>query len=152
MGVKNEVDAIYLAMIESGNVRYVSYPAAAGGFDLISNNAAVANAYMAADDVVVAAGVIADPCWLVGVQLGVPVVEAFDCDFEIIEVAVTLAILSYGVNAWPVVGWNYPTLWLPYPIKLSGSLALNFNIRKTTGASLAGFNNSHLVCVTGLAT
>jgi len=152
MGLKNEVDAIYLATIASDSVRYVQYPAAAGGVNIISNAGAVANAWMAADAVIVAAGVIADPCWLVGLNLGVPAVEAFDCDMEIIEVAVTLAILSHGVNAWPVVGWNYPTLWLPYPIRLTGSLAMNFNIRKTTGASLAGFTNCHLVCVTGLAT
>ena len=152
MGLRDEVDALYLAMIESGNVRTLEYPAAAGGFNLVSDGAAVADAYRAATAVIVAAGVIADPCWLVCIQLGVPVVEAFDADIQILEVAVVIAIVSHGVNAWPVVGWNYPTLTLPYPIKLTGSLALNFNIRKTTGASAAGFNNSHLVCVTGLAT
>jgi len=156
MALKNEVDAIYLSLVETGNIRVVEYPAAWGGINLISDGVIAANTWMAADIQIVAAAVVANPCWLLGIELGVPVVEAFECDIRIsiggAGVEVDYAELSNGCNAFPVVGWNYPFLALPFPIRLAGTPRVAYNIRKSTAASLAGFNASHLVCATGVAT
>ena len=152
MGAKNEIDAIYLTLWQSGNARVVHYPDTVAGINAISDAAAVAGAWSAYVQVVAAAA-IANPCWIVGIALGTPQVEAFNGQIAIasgaIAAEVDLADVRVGTNVWPVVEWNFPTIALLQPIQVIASPRLAVRIRKDTGVSLAGFNNCHLVCVTG---
>ena len=75
MGVPQEVKATYKAIVENGNSKQVVYPVAAG-VAAVSDGAAAAWAWSAYVQIV-AAAVIPNPCWLVGVFLTLPVVEAF---------------------------------------------------------------------------
>ena len=69
MSLKSEVDEIFAALVESGNIRETVYPIGAP-VAIVSDNAAAAWDYPAADlhIEIQAAGLLpADPCWLVGV-------------------------------------------------------------------------------------
>lgn len=152
MGVPQFVKSQELAEVLSDNIRVVQYPAAWAGFNLVSDGAAAAQAYMAAAGVIVAAATVADPCWLVGIELGLPQVEAFECDIQILSGAVVIATFHAGTNVFPVVEWAYPKFMFPSRIRLAGAPALNYNIRKSTAASAAGFNICHLLAQTGVGT
>ena len=144
--------ALAQAGIETQNVRVIQYPNTAAGFNLVSNNAAAADAFMAANVQIVAAATIANPVWIVGISLGLPVVQAFRGAVSIHTAlaAAELARIDVGTNAFPVVEWNYLFIRFPWAIKVVASPLLAFNIRKDTAASLAGFNNCHIVAVTGV--
>ena len=159
-GLKSEVDALYNAKVESQNMRVVQYPVAWGGFNLVSDAAAGAGVWMmagggAAYGVAVPIATIPDPCWLVGLSVGLPVVGAFYADVKIatgaIGAEVDLAQWSIGTNVWVVVEWQWPTLYCP-PIKIIGQPRVAFDIRKDTAASLAGFNGCYVLLATGLGT
>ncbi len=146
--------ATYNALVESQNQRITQIPAAAAGFNLISDNAAVANAYMAANVVIVAVGTVPVLSHLLGITLGIPVVEAFQADI-IIAIGnapeVTLVTIGVGTNVFPVAEWSYPTIWFGGSgIRLNGQPRLSYNIRKSTGGSFAGFNICHLVIKTNI--
>ena len=69
MALKSEVDQLWFALVESGNLRENAYPIGAG-VAVVSDGAAAAWAYPGANlhVVIQAAGLLpADPCWLVGV-------------------------------------------------------------------------------------
>jgi len=156
MSLKQYVQAIFNAKIESANMRQVSYPAAWAGFNLVSDGAIAADTWMVADVQIVAAAVIANPVWLVGVSLGLPQVEAFQADIRI-SVGAALAEVDYvelpcGTNVWPVVEWNFPVLMFKEPIMVRGTPRLAYNIRKSTAASAAGFNVCHVLGYTGVGT
>lgn len=146
--------ALDAAHIETQNVRVIQYPNTAAGFNLVSDGAAAANAFMAANVQFVAVGTIANPIWIVGISLGLPVVQAIRATISIHTAlaAAELARIDVGTNLFPVAEWFYPFIKFPGPwgIKVVASPLLAFNIRKDTGASLAGFNNCHLVAVTGV--
>lgn len=154
-GLRSEVDALYNAMVESQNIRVVQYPNTVAGVAVVSDGAAIAGAW-AAYVIVSAALAAADPCWLLGISLGVPQVEAFYGHIAIASGApaaeVDLAVVTVGTNVWPVVEWPRPSVLLPVPIKILGSPALSCRIRKDTGISLAGFANCNLICATGIGT
>lgn len=157
-GLRGEVDALYNADVESQNVRILEYPVAFAGFNLVSNNAAGAGVYMAVAGnygVAVPITTIPNPCWLIGVTLGLPVVEAFQADIRIgrgaIGAEIVLAEWACGTNVWAVVEWTFPTLYCK-PIKILGSPRIVYDIRKSTAASLAGFNICHILVATGLGT
>ena len=155
-GLRSEVDAIYQTLVESQAIRVVSYPAAWAGFNMVSDGAAAAQAWMANDVQIVAAATVAANCLLVGVSLGLPQVEAFQADIRI-SVGGAGAEVDYievpcGTNVWPVVEWHFPVLLFPLPIRLVGQPRLAYNMRKSTAASAAGFNICHLVAVTGVGT
>ncbi len=141
-------------------MRVTHYPVAWGGFNLISDAAAGAGVWMMigaglAYGEAVPVTTVPDPCWLVGLSLGVPVVEGFQCDVKLaIGLAgaeVDLAQWIAGSNVWPLVEWNYPNLYCK-PIKLIGQPRIAFDIRKSTAASLAGFNGCSVLIATGLGT
>ncbi len=152
MGLYPEFQALYNGLIESQNLRMVQYPNTAAGFNLISDNAAAAGAYRAAAGVIVAAAALANPCWIIGISLGQPVVEAFRATFTILEGAVEIIRFGdIGTNVFPVLEWTYPHIYFPWK-KVLASPALNFNIEKDTGASLAGWNNCHIIALTGVGS
>lgn len=158
-GLRSEVDALYNSMIGSQNIRIVEYPVAFAGFNLVSDNTAAAGAWLMAGagayGVAVPITTIPNPCWLVGIVLGIPVVSAFFADIKIARGAiggeVDLVHWSCGCNMWPVAEWNYPILTCA-PIKILGQPRLAYEIRKSTGASLAGFNACKLLIATGLGS
>lgn len=152
----SKLDQIFLSEVESENIRVVEYPAAWAGFNLVSDNAANAGLPMANWGVIVAAGVITNPCWILGVSLGLPQVQAFQADITIgmggAGAEITLATLPCGCNVWPVAEWNFPILQCKRHIKVMDSPRLAFNIRKSTAASLAGFAICHIIAAVGIGT
>ncbi len=149
-----EIGSIYQAQVGNQGNRIVQIPNTAAGFNLVSDGAAAANAYMAAFAQIVAAAVVAVNAHLIGIQLGLPVVEAFRGTIQIgiggggAEVAIM--DLEVGTNVFPVVEWSYPSIMFDKGIRLFGQPRLSYNIRKTTAASAAGFNNCHLIIRTGV--
>jgi len=131
----------FRALVESGNVRQVVYPAGAAPTAAVSDGAAAAWAWSAYVQIV-AAGTITDPSWLVGVFMCRPVVEAFTGDFAIASGAaaaeVDLAIFPFDEELFAVVEGKSVTQYLPYPIKITGAPRLAVRVRKDTAASAAG--------------
>ena len=158
MGLKTEVDAIFNAQVESGNVRQVVYPVAAG-VAAVSDAAAAAWAWSAYVQIVVAA-TIANPCWLVGIHFHTTAVETFYGDLAIASGAlaaeVDLAIVPVrsivvGVTAQVIATVTDLPIFLANPIRIVGSPRLAVRIRKSTAASLAG-GTLKVICLTGLGT
>lgn len=146
MSLKNEVDALYLAALESGNIRYLVHPAGAP-VAIVSDGAAAANAYPAADlhIQILAAGVIADPCWLIGVVI-------LNNDLEVAcfaDLAIGFGVDAAGIDRAEFAYFNelaavaamtlvmYPIM-LPYPVKIIGSPRVAGRIRKSSAASGVG--------------
>jgi len=145
-GLKSLVDRLFLAKIESGNIRQDIYPDANAAVAAISDGAAIAGAW--SDYVqICAAGTVADPIWLLGIHLHTPVVEIFAADWAIatggagVEVDIASFPMSWMWNVAPAnpelqpLGVVIPAM---YPIKIMGSPRLATRIRKNTGASAAG--------------
>ena len=158
MGLKSEVDQVFLASVQSGNVRQVVYPVAAG-VAAVSDNAAAAWAWSAYVQIV-AAAIIANPCWLVGIHFHTNAVETFYGDLAIASGAaaaeVDLAIIPVrsivvGVTAMVIATWTDLPILLPVPIRITGSPRLAVRIRKSSAASLAG-GVLKVICLTGLGT
>lgn len=155
MGLNNNVNAILAALISSGSIRYVRYPAGAAGIAMVSDGAAAAWAF-AAYVQIVAAAVIANPCWLAGFSLHTGAVETHYGDLAIASggagAETDLAIVPYVAGIPTAVGVSValPT-WLTYPIKITGTPRLAGRIRKSTAASAAGGNLS-VICITGVGT
>lgn len=153
MGVPQEVKATYKAIVENGNSKQVVYPVAAG-VAAVSDGAAAAWAWSAYVQIV-AAAVIPNPCWLVGVFLTLPVVEAFYGDFAIATGAalaeVDQAIFPFSEQLFAVVEGQNQAQYLPYPIKIIGSPRLAVRLRKNTAASAAGCT-CKVIVATGIGT
>ncbi|MDD4986973.1 MAG: hypothetical protein PHQ43_14590 [Dehalococcoidales bacterium] len=142
MGLKAEVDQIFNAVVNSANVRHTVQPVGAPTA-MVSDGAAAAWAW-AAYVQIVAAATIPNPCWLTGVFLTTPVVEAFLSDIAIASGAaaaeVDLAIVHAGEELFAVVEGK--SIWIPlaYPVRIDGSPRLAGRIRKSSAASAAGWS------------
>lgn len=154
----SQVGQIFLAEVESQNVRQVVYPVGAG-VAAVSDAAAIAWAWSAYVQIVAAAA-IANPCWLCGIHFHTNAVETFYGDVAIASGAaaaeVDLAIIPVrsivvGVTAMLIATWTDLPILLPKPIKIIGSPRLAVRIRKDTGASAAG-GVLKVICLTGLGT
>ncbi|MBD3320585.1 MAG: hypothetical protein GF350_05750 [Chitinivibrionales bacterium] len=141
MSLPQEVSASYQALVESGNIRYVTEPDAAASIAAVSDGAAAAWAWSAYVEIV-AAAVVTDPCWLAGVFLHLPVVEAFYGDFAIATGAagseVDIAEVPFDEELFAVVEGKAHMHAFPHPIKITGSPRLAVRLRKNTAASAAG--------------
>lgn len=143
MALPSEVRSSFRTLVESGNIRYVTYPAAAAPTAMVSDNAAAAWAW-AAYVQIVAADVIANPAWLCGASIHTGAVETHNGDIAIASGAagaeVDLAIFHYVAGIPTAVGVSVAAsqVWLPYPIRIAGAPRLAGRVRKSTGASLAG--------------
>lgn len=148
--------SIYDAVVDTELQRVVQIPAVAAGFNLVSDGAAVAGAYMANFTTIVAVTTVAVVSSLVGIILGVPAVEAFSGDIVIAiggaGAEISIATVKVGTNVFPVAEWAWPFIRFggTSGIKLIGQPRLSFNIRKTTGVSLAGFTGCSLVVVNNI--
>lgn len=156
MGVPQEVKATYMALVESGLVRYQTLPAAAAPTALVSDGAAAAWAWMANYVQIAAADVIPNPCWLVGATIHTGVVETINGDIAIATGAagfeVNLAMFHFVSGIPTAVGVSVAgPIWLPYPIKIVGSPRVAANIRKDTAASAAGVSIK-LILATAVGT
>lgn len=158
MSLKQEVDALYLAGVESQNVRQVVYPIAAGTA-AVSDGAAAAWAWSAYVQIV-AAATIANPCWLAGIILHTNAVETWEGDLAIASggagAEVDLAIIPVrsiviGITAMVIATNTDNAIFLPRPIKIDGTPRLAVRIRKDTAASAAG-GTLKVICLTGLGT
>ena len=151
MALKAEVDQLFLATIESGNIRYTLQPVAAPTV-LVSDGAAAAWAW-AAYVQIVAAAVIPNPCWLCGIICHTGVVETFEGDIAIargaaaaeVDLALFHIIAEVG-NITPADGISVsvPPL-LPYAVRIAGSPRLACRLRKSTAASAAGISLKVLI-------
>ena len=158
MTLKSEVDQVFLASVQSGNLRQVVYPVAAG-VAAVSDGAAAAWAWSAYVQIV-AAAVIADPCWLAGIHFHTNAVETFYGDVAIASGAaaaeVDLAIIPVrsivvGATAMVIATWTDLPILLANAIRIDGSPRLAVRIRKDTAASAAG-GTLKVICLTGLGT
>ena len=155
MGVSQRNREMYLGELQSDNIRYTTAPEDAAPVAIISAGAVAAWAWAAYIEIV-AAAVIPNPCWLCGVALHTVAVETHNADLAIASGAlgaeVDLAMVHYG-GVWPAIGATAalvalsvpreiysPIIWLPYPIRITGSLRLAGRVRKSTAASAAGIS------------
>lgn len=140
MGVPQEVKSTYKALVESGLIRYTVQPVGAP-IAAVSDGAAGAWVWSAYVQII-AAAVLPNPCWLCGIHVTTPVVEAFLADFAIASGAggaeVDLAMFHFGSELFAVVEGKNTPYYLPYPIQIVGSPRLAVRIRKSTAASAAG--------------
>lgn len=160
MGLPQEARSTFQALVNSGNIRYVVYPAAAAGVSVVSNGAAAAWAW-APYIQIVAVDTITDPCWLCGVTIHTAVVETHngdmaiaygtagsELDLAIFHYAAALPGATANLTAMPIVS---KTIWLPYPVRVAGSPRLAARIRKSTAASAAGVT-AKVIAATGVGT
>ena len=155
MGLKSEVDQVFLAAVQSGNIRYITAPVAAAPVAVVSDGVVAAWAW-APYIQIVAAAIIPDPCWLCGVTMHTVAVESHTADLAIASGAlaaeVDLAMVHYS-GVWPVIGVtaalianavarviDSSTIWLPYPIRIVGTPRLAGRVRKSSAASAAGIS------------
>ncbi len=141
MSLPQEVASSYQALVESGNIRYVTVPGAAVGIQAVSDGAAAAWAWAAYVEIV-AAGIITDPSWLCGISYhtGIgPCYGELGIASGALAAEVDLAIIPFVIDIPTAVGIAVALpSWLPYPIKLTGSPRLSVTIRKDTGAGVEG--------------
>ena len=143
MSLPQEVASSYQTLVESGNIRYVSLPAAAVGIAAISDAGGTGPWDWSAYVQIAAAAAIADPSWLCGILFHTGVVETHYGELGIAigagGVEVDLAEIPFvmGIPSAVGVAVALPT-WLAHPIKINGTPRLAVRIRKDTGASLAG--------------
>lgn len=144
MGLKAEIDQIFLAKVHSAAVRYTLQPVAAPTL-LVSD--AVVGAWAWAPYIqIVAAGLIPNPCWLCGISLHTGVVETFEGDIAIasgaavaeVDLAMFHIIAEVGdITPADGISVSAPPLLL-YPVMIENSPRLAVRLRKSTAASLAG--------------
>jgi len=141
---------------QSQNVRQVVYPVAAG-VAAVSDGVVAAWAWSPYVQIV-AAGVIANPCWLAGIHFHTNAVETFYGDLAIASggaaAEVDLAIIPVrsivvGVTAMLIATLSDLPISLPVSIRIGGSPRLAVRIRKSTAASAAG-GTLKVICLTGL--
>ena len=116
------------------------------GIAAVSDNAAAAWAWSAYVQIV-AAAVIPNPCWLVGIHFNTNAVETFYGDLAIASGAAAAEVdIAYipvrsivvGVTAMVIATWTDLPILLPVLIRIAGSPRLAVRLRKSTAASLAG--------------
>lgn len=150
MTLKSEVDQLFFAAVESGNIRYQAWPA---------GNVAVA---VAADvELFAAAGAPAVPYWFCGFQYSV-------ATGLVVAEHVMLATLGYGgvdganppavvlLTDWPLVFTavaaalgpvNIQPVLLPYPVLVPAGSRMAINVAASIGAGVALSSCKALVAI-----
>lgn len=154
MSLKSEVDQLFLAQVQSGNIRYNVMPVGAG-VAIISDGAAAAWAYPAANAHVQiqAAGLLpADPCWLVGVIFLAQTLEVgcyadLAIGFGADAAGIDRAEFSFYNELAAGAGVVRPVSAqiLPFPVRIAGNPRLCARIRKSSAASGVGITVKVLV-------
>jgi|GEM_PF-1383141 len=146
-----DVSQTFYAVVQSGNIRYVTLPEDADPAPILSDNDAVAWAWSPYRQIVIA-GVAANPCWLCGLSVHTGAVETFSAD---IAVATGAIGGEEDIAMWHIIA-GIPTavgvsvagpMWLPYPVQIHGSPRFAARIRKSTAASFAGVAGKLIVAI-----
>jgi hypothetical protein len=140
--LKSQVDQLWLAMVESGNIRYSSWPVA---------GIAIADDGAWDEIVVAAAGPGATvPCWLCGFSFGVAtglIVAEIGYEFRIGyggaagdgNAPATETVTNWAVNFSAVAAalgpFVIPPQILPYPIKMPAGVAVEAMYTTLVGAA-----------------
>lgn len=153
MTEKSEVSQLFLALIESGNIRYTAWPAGAG-VAIVSDGAAAAWVYPAADlhIQILAAAVLPDPCWLIGVTFLANNLEV-GCYADL---AIGVGADAAGIDRAEFPFYNelaagagvvapVYSSFLPYPVRIVGTPRLAGRIRKSSAASGVGITAKVIV-------
>jgi len=157
--LKNEVDAVFLALVESGNIRETVYPIGAG-VAIVSDGAAAAWAYPAADlhIQIQAAGLLpADPCWLVGVtflanDLEVGCFADLAIGFGADAAGIDRAEFSFYNELAAAAGVVAPVFTARCtPIRIPGNPRVAGRIRKSSAFSGVGIT-AKVIIATGIGT
>lgn len=146
MALAQQVAQSFLTLVNSGNIRRVVIPAGAA-VAIVSDGAAAANAYPAADAHVqiVAAGVITAPSWFGGVTILTNDLEAaayadLAIGFGPDGAGIDRAEFAYFNEITAAAASNLFTIEYPlaYPIRIATSLRVSGRIRKSSAASAKG--------------
>jgi hypothetical protein len=142
MPLKSEVDQLFLAAVESGNIRYQSWPTAGKA---IADDGAY--------DEIVAAGAgpgAAVPCWLCGFSFSIAtglITAEVGFEFTIgyggaagdgnapTVVLITNWAVNFSAVALALGPFNIPRQTLPYPIKIPAGVAIEACYTTLVGAS-----------------
>ena len=155
MALPQEVRSSFRALVESGNIRYITCPAAAAGTQMVSDNAAAAWAWAAAVQIVAAAP--ADPCWLCGLTIHTAVVAHHSGDIAIVAGGVDIAMFHYralftGATAvLAAMPMGALAMYLPHPVRIAGAPVLAARLRKDSAANLDGVTGK-LTLATAIGT
>ena len=143
MGLAQQVQQNFNAVVNSGNIRRVVIPAGAP-VEVVSDGAAAANAY-AAWVQIVAAGVITDPSWFGGVHIIFNDLEAacyadLQIGFGGAGAEVGYAEFAYFNELVAGVGIVHPVVTheMRNPIQIGGAPRVAGRIRKSSAASAKG--------------
>lgn len=134
MGLAQEVRQTYNALLNSGNVRYATQPAAGAAGATVTCGKQALGAWAQ----IVAAATITDPSWLVGCAIGNPAAAGFVAAGGIqnridINVGTGAAAAEVAIAAfiWGTVdievtavghgAFALPAQYLPYPVRLAGA-------------------------------
>lgn len=146
MALIQEVRQQWNTLINSGNIRRVVIPAGAP-VAVVSDNAAAANAYPAANlhIQIVAAAVITDPSWFAGVTILFNNLEAacfadLAIGFGVDAAGIDRAEFAYynEIAAGAGITHTMPTYELAFPIRIAGAPRVAGRIRKSSVASAVG--------------
>ncbi len=134
--------SMYQTLVESGNIRYSVHPLGGAGIAAVSDGVVAAWAISPYVEIV-AAAVIVDPTWLIGISFHTGVVETFYGEIVIASGAagfeVPLAIIPVVAGIPSAVGVAVAGPYnLPFPIKIVGTPRLAAAVYKSTAASAAG--------------
>jgi len=154
MALPQEVRQNFLALVESGNIRYTAYPIGAG-IAIVSDGMAAAWDYPAANlhiQIQAAALLPADPCWFVGVVILANDLEAA-CYADL--------AIGFGNDGAGIDRAEFPffndvaagagitqtkfACFLPYPIRVAGNPRVSGRIRKSSAASGVGLTPKVLI-------
>ena len=140
MGLSSFVKSLYQRNIGSDLVRTTVQPV--GALTLAASDAAAGAWVWSAYVQIVAAAVIPNPCWLLGIHMDTPTVEAIQADLAIATGAgaaeVDIAMFCIAEELFAVVEGKSVDIMLPVPIRIAGTPRLAVRVRKNTGASAAG--------------
>lgn len=155
MSLPQNVASSYMALVESGNIRYSVHPLGGAGIACVSDGVVAAWAISPYVEIV-AAAILTDPSWLVGVSFHTGVVETFYGDIVIASGAlgaeVPLAIIPFVAGVPTAVGVSTAGMIpLPFPVKIVGSPRMACAVYKSTGASAAG-GTLKIVVATAIGT
>jgi len=159
MTLKNEVDQLWLAKVQSGNIRETVYPIGAG-IAIVSDGAAAAWAYPAADlhIQIQAAGLLpADPCWLVGVVFLAQTLEVacfadLAIGFGVDGAGIDRAEFSFYNELAAGAGIVAPVFTARCtPIRIAGNPRVAGRIRKSSVASGVGIT-AKVIIASGIGT
>ncbi len=162
MGLVQEVQQTFLAIVNTGNVRYRRWPANAAGVTTTGDKANLGK--FGAWKEVVAKATIADPSWLWGVALGGAIGTDTEEEYAIdaatgeagaeVSLSGSTGIVGTGRNIVGAAGGYTlnPMLYLPFPIRITGQPRLAVALAQMSDAAANHTLNIALFTAQALGT